>query len=61
MKIFYGQYVKLDFNWKNNFYENELYWPVMLYEEFVIMTEAPQFNRMTATGQDTDNKMTIYK
>ncbi len=31
------------------------------YEEFVIVTEAPQCNRMTATGQDTDNKRIIYK
>ncbi len=28
--------------------------------EFVIVTEAPQCNRMTATGQDTDNKRIIY-
>ncbi len=34
---------------------------VYTYEEFVIVTEAPQCNRMTATGQDTDNKITIYK
>ncbi len=27
---------------------------------FVIVTEAPQCNRMTATGQDTDNKRAIY-
>ncbi len=41
-------------------------WPLLAryvytYEEFVIVTEAPQCNRMTATGQDTDNKRTIYK
>ncbi len=29
---------------------------VYTYEEFVIVTEAPQSNKMTATGQDTDNK-----
>ncbi len=29
---------------------------VYTYEEFVIVTEAPQCNRMTAIGQDTDNK-----
>ncbi len=29
---------------------------VYTYKEFVIVTEAPQYNRMTATGQDTDNK-----
>ncbi len=35
---------------------------VYTYKEFVIVTEAPQCNRMTATGQDTDNKNTqIYK
>ncbi len=34
---------------------------VYTYEEFVIVTEAPQCNRMTATGQDTDNKKIIYK
>ncbi len=34
---------------------------VYTYEEFVIVTEAPQSNRMTATGQDTDNKRIIYK
>ncbi len=33
---------------------------VYTYEEFVIVTEAPQCNRMTATGQDTDNKRIIY-
>ncbi len=33
-----------------------LAWYVYTYEEFVIVTEAPQCNRMTATGQDTDNK-----
>ncbi len=33
---------------------------IYTYEEFVIVTEAPQCNRMTATGQDT-NKRTIYK
>ncbi len=31
------------------------------YEEFVLVTEAPQCNRMTATGQDTDNKKIIDK
>ncbi len=37
---------------------------VYTYKEFVIVTEAPQCNRMTATGQDTDNKknnIQIYK
>ncbi len=34
---------------------------VYTYEEFVIVTEAPQCNRMTATGQDTDDKIIIYK
>ncbi len=34
---------------------------VYTYEEFVIETEAPQCNRMTATGQDTDNKRILYK
>ncbi len=29
---------------------------VYTYEEFVIVTEALQCNRMTATGQDTDDK-----
>ncbi len=29
---------------------------VYTYEEFVVVTEAPQCNRMTATRQDTDNK-----
>ncbi len=33
---------------------------VYTYEEFVIVTEAPQCSRMTVTGQDTDNKRTIY-
>ncbi len=32
---------------------------VYTYKEFIIVTEAPQSNRMT--GQDTDNKRTIYK
>ncbi len=34
---------------------------VYTFEEFVIVTEAPQCNRMTATGQDTDDKIIIYK
>ncbi len=34
---------------------------IYTYEEFVIVTEAPQCNRMTVTGQDTDNKRIIYK
>ncbi len=29
---------------------------VCTYEEFVLVTVAPQCNRITATGQDTDNK-----
>ncbi len=29
---------------------------VYTYEEFVLVTEAPQCNRMIATRQDTDNK-----
>ncbi len=42
-------------------YENDREWALLAryvytYEEFVIVTEAPQCNRMTATGQDTDNK-----
>ncbi len=32
----------------------------MLYKEFVIVTVAQQCNRMTATGQGTDNKI-FYK
>ncbi len=31
------------------------------HEEFVIETEAPQCNRMTATGQGTDDEIIIYK
>ncbi len=38
--------------------ENE---PGTRYNEFVIVTEAPQCNRMTATEQDTDDKIIIYK
>ncbi len=34
---------------------------IYTYEEFVIVTEAPRCNRMTATGQDTDDKRIIYK
>ncbi len=34
---------------------------VYTYKEFVIVTEAPQCNKMTATGEDTDNKIIIYK
>ncbi len=34
---------------------------VYTYEEFVIVTEAPQCNRMTAKGQDTYYKIIIYK
>ncbi len=34
---------------------------VYTYEEFITVTEDPQFNRMTAIGQDTDNKIIIYK
>ncbi len=33
---------------------------VYTYEEFVVVTEAPQCIRMTATWQDTDNKIIIY-
>ncbi len=33
---------------------------VYTYEEFFIVTEASQCNRMTVAGQDTDNKRTIY-
>ncbi len=29
--------------------------------EFVLVTEAPQCDRMTVTGQNTDDKRTIYK
>ncbi len=29
---------------------------ICTYKEFVLETEAPQCERMTATGQDTDNK-----
>ncbi len=32
---------------------------VYTYKEFVIVTEAPQCNRMTATGQDTNNNIQI--
>ncbi len=42
--------------------ENELYWPGMFtHEQFVIVTESPQCNRKTAKGQDTENKIIIYK
>ncbi len=34
---------------------------VCTYEEFVLVTVAPQFDRMTVTGQDTDNKKIMYK
>ncbi len=37
---------------------------VYTYEEFVLVTEAPQCDRMTVTRQDTDNKkykIQIYK
>ncbi len=34
---------------------------IYTYEEFVILTEAPRCNRMTATRQDTDDKRIIYK
>ncbi len=34
---------------------------VYSYKKFVIVIEAPECNRMTATGQDTDNKLIIYK
>ncbi len=48
LSIFYG-------------YEREWEWALLAryvytYEEFVIVTEAPQCNRKTTTGQDTDNK-----
>ncbi len=33
---------------------------VYTYEEFVVVPEAPQCIRMTATWQDTDNKIIIY-
>ncbi len=37
---------------------------VYIYKEFVIVTEAPQCNRRTETGQDADNtnnNMQVYK
>ncbi len=34
---------------------------VCTYEEFVLVTVAPQCDKMTATGQDTDNKKTIVQ
>ncbi len=45
-------------------YVNEREWALLArfvytYEEFVIVTEAPKYNRMTATGQDTDDKRII--
>ncbi len=41
--------------------ENELYWPGMFtHEEFVDISSI-QCNRMTATGQDTDDTIIIYK
>ncbi len=33
---------------------------VYTYEEFVVVPEAPQCIRMTATWQDTDNKIILY-
>ncbi len=49
-----------------SFKESESQWDLLAryvytYKEFVIVTEAQQCNRMTATGQDTHNKITIYK
>jgi len=32
---------------------------VYTYEDFAIVTEVPQCNRMTATGQDTDKNFYI--
>ncbi len=34
---------------------------VYIYKECVIVTEAPQCNRRTETGQDADNKIIICK
>ncbi len=50
----------------NQNHESELEWALLTryvytYEEFVIVTEAPQCNRITVTEQDTDNKRTIEK
>ncbi len=36
-------------------------WSRVTYEEFVIVTKALQCNRLTATGQDIENKIIIYK
>ncbi len=57
--------------YKNEFFKNRtrirmsfLARYVCTYEEFVLVTVAPQCDRMTATGQDTDNKknnVQIYK
>ncbi len=40
--------------------ESEWAWAILAryvytYKEFVLVTEAPKCNRMTVTGQDTDN------
>ncbi len=40
--------------WLTKYFFAPLY--VCTYEEFVLETEAPQCDRMTASGQDTDNK-----
>ncbi len=44
--------------WESDQNQNELYWTGIFTH---IVIEAPQRNRMTVTGQDTDNKRTIYK
>ncbi len=59
-------YVSLDFVYVviNMIYQNqnELIGQVCLHIRGICYSDkAPQCNRMTATGQDTDNKRTIYK
>ncbi len=52
-KVVFNQ--QLGYIFKQN--QNELYCQeCYTFEEFVLVTEAPQCNRLTVTRQDTDNK-----
>ncbi len=62
--IFYGQYFNYTTIEKNYFYErmNERmsFIGQLCYMRNLLVTAASQCNRMTATWQDTDNKIILY-
>ncbi len=60
--IFYGLPPISEFQAINNinfYYYKKNIIKLLYYVKFVIVTEALQCNKMTATGQDTDNKNNV--